>query len=131
MRNRQTRSVRFMNHWDLFCEPNELIPWKGLKSTFSDIVNSFIILSCPDFKFRAALYIKLSNYMVLLNLVWCLKAPVIFHCNWMGEKQEEEEPGYSWEFFHLNSIEVRTSNGFLKTWRWLNDDWIFILREPK
>lgn len=65
--------------------------------------------------------------------VWSLKAPVLIHCNWIGGKQQEEQPGYSWEFSHLSSAEVDTSYCFLNTWRWLNNvfEFKFSYNQPK
>ncbi len=96
-----------------------------LKITLSVIVNSFIII---DERFKAILYTKrycfwfvygafapCLMFEALVSKLWFL-----IHCNWTGEKQES---------FNLSSTEVDTSNGFRNAWRWLNNDWILILRE--
>lgn len=105
-----------------------------LKSTFSDIVSSFII---TDEKFKAILYTKLYAFRLstiwFMHPVWSLKAPVLIHCKWIGGKQQEQQPGYSWEFSHLSSAEVDTSYCFLNTWRWLNNvfEFKFSYNQPK
>lgn len=81
-----------------------------------------------------------SDFRPKLFGLWCFcilfevwKLQFLFIFKRIGGKQQEQQPGYSWEFSHLSSAEVDTSYCFLNTWRWLNNvfEFKFSYNQPK